>query len=314
MKKLLAVLLLSIATLVGAQTTFPNKPVRFILSLPAGSGPDVVSRKVAEVLSEKWGKPVIVENKPGGGGSIAINYLDNEPGDGYNIGFFDAGAIVSYPVLYNKPELIATIEPIRPLFTAHMALITSTDIKNFNELKQLMASNTNYGSWAVGSSGHLSGAEFGAQIRTGMDHVAYKEYPAWYIDISNKQIAYGFGSIGSSRAMREAGRIHYLGISASKRDPNWPNVPTIKELTGVELKTPPSWLAFYIRKSVDKNIKVQIEKDMREAARDPRVKEAIAKLDYVDYGSMSLPEFNRLVTQDIVNYGNVARKFNINVQ
>jgi tripartite-type tricarboxylate transporter receptor subunit TctC len=313
MKKLLAVLLMSAATLVSAQT-FPTKPVRFIVSLPAGSGPDVGARKVAEVLTEKWGKPVIVENKPGGGGSIAINYFDGEPADGYTIGFFDAGSIVSYTVLYNKPELIANIEPIRPLFTAYMALITSTNVKNFTELKTLIAKNNTYGSWAVGSAGHLAGAEFGAQFHPDMTHVAYKEYPAWYIDIYNQQLAYGFGSIGSSRAMREAGKVHYLGIAAQKRDPKWPNVPTIKELTGKAVNAPPSWLAFYIHKSVDKSVKAQLEKDLREAAQDPRVKEALSKLDYVDYGSMPLPEFNRLVAEDLENYKRITKKFNINVQ
>jgi tripartite-type tricarboxylate transporter receptor subunit TctC len=129
MKKLLAVLLMSLATVVTAQT-FPNKPVKIITSLPVGSGPDTISRKLAEKLSNKWGVPVVVENKPGGNGAVAFGAYADTAADGYTILSGDAGNFVGYPILYNKPEALSTIEPLTGQNMTNMMLVVAPSIKN----------------------------------------------------------------------------------------------------------------------------------------------------------------------------------------
>jgi tripartite-type tricarboxylate transporter receptor subunit TctC len=85
-----------------AYPAYPSKPVKIVISLPAGSGPDVQLRRVAEVLTTKWQQPVVVENKPGGSGLIAISQLAKEPADGYTLALFSVGDIVAFPILYDN--------------------------------------------------------------------------------------------------------------------------------------------------------------------------------------------------------------------
>jgi tripartite-type tricarboxylate transporter receptor subunit TctC len=105
-----------------------------------------------------------------------------------------------------------------------------------------------------------------------------------------------------------------MGIIAPRRDPAYPTVPTIKELTGKDLPEPPSWLAFFINKNVPSTVKKQIESDMRNAALDPRVKELLAKQDYTPYGNMTLTDFNLQINRQVKEFHQMSQKFNIVVK
>jgi hypothetical protein len=314
MKKFIVALMVMTVLAGNAFADFPNKTVKILTSLPVGSGPDTSARKLAEVLSEKWRVPVIIENRPGASGGVALDAYNRESADGYTIGYFDAGSIVGYPIMYNKPESIANIEPVLPFWTVYLTLFTSTQIKDFNTLKEEIAKNPTYGSWGNGSAGHLAGASFSSLFDVSINHIVYKEYGAWYVDTSNKIVTYGFGSIGSSKGMVQIGKLHYMGIIAPRRDPAYPTVPTIKELTGKDLPEPPSWLAFFIHKNVPSTVKKQIESDMRNAALDPRVKELLSKQDYTPYSNMTLTDFNLQINRQVKEFHQMSQKFNIVVK
>lgn len=302
---------LSIGT---AMADWPTKTVKILTSLPVGSGPDTTTRKLAEVLSEKWRVPVVIDNRPGASGGIALDAYNRESADGHTIGYFDAGSIVGYPIMYNKPDSVAAIEPILPFWTVYMTLFASPQIRDYAMLKEEIAKNPTYGSWANGSAGHLAGASFSSLFDVPINHIVYKDYGTWFVDTSNKAVTYGFGSIGSSKGMAQLGKLHYLAILAPRRDPAYPSVPTIKELTGKDLPEPPSWLAFFIHKNVPANVKKQIELDMRDAVADPRVKEVLSRLDYTSYGNMSLNDFNQQINRQVKEFNQMSQKFNIIVK
>jgi len=314
MKKIIMALMAITLSLGTAMADWPTKTVKILTSLPVGSGPDTTTRKLAEVLSEKWRVPVVIDNRPGASGGIALDAYNRESADGHTIGFFDAGAIVGYPIMFNKAESVAAIEPVLPLLTVYMTLFTSPQIRDYAMLKDEIAKNPTYGSWANGSAGHLAGASFSSLFDVNMNHIVYKEYGAWFVDTSNKAVTYGFGSIGSSKGMAQLGKLHYLAILAPRRDPAYPTVPTIREFTGRDLPEPPSWLAFFIHKNVPANVKKQIESDMRSAAADPRVRDLIARQDYTPYGNMTLIEFNLQISRQIKEFTQMSQKFNITVK
>jgi hypothetical protein len=314
MKKIFVFCSALLFVITSVAVDFSTKPVKLILPIGAGSGPDTLARRMAEALSKNNKNPVIVENKPGGGGSIAIDYLNKQPVDGYSIGYFDAGAIISYPVLYNKPGLIANIEPIMGSITTPFTLTTSSSIRNLTDLQNEIKKNNVYSSWAIGSGGHLAGAEFAELMGTRMTHVAYKEYSSWYIDIAEKLTTYGFSTFGSAKAMRDAGKIHHLAVLDNKRDPYWPDIPTVKELTGKDIIPPPSWLIFFISKNTPFAIKKQLEIDLKNAAQDPRVQEMLSSLNYHSLSNLSVVELTQRINQDTQNYTQIVKKFNITVE
>jgi tripartite-type tricarboxylate transporter receptor subunit TctC len=315
MKKLLAVLLIALSSLATA-ATYPNRPVKIVLCLGAGSGPDVMARKIAEVLTEKWKQPVVVENKPGGGGIIGLSYLVSEPSDGYTIGLLDGGAVVSYPILNDGKgsEIINKLEPIRPLFNSNMAVFTSSATGNFDDLKKQIAKNPSYGSWAVGSAGHILGAEFGSIFNDNMTHVAYKDFGIWQTDVANGILPYSVGSIGTTKGLVQAGKNQLVALASAKRDPKYPNLPTIKELTGRDITTIVSWVTFYGATDMPADIKSQLAQDLASAAKDSRVQEALNNLSYVPLDNMSVTEFKQLLNNDTAKYKQIVKKFNISVQ
>jgi tripartite-type tricarboxylate transporter receptor subunit TctC len=296
----------------GSWAVYPAKPVKIVISLPAGSGPDVQLRRVAEVLTTKWQQPVVVENKPGGSGFIAISQLAKEPADGYTLALFSVGDIVAFPILYDKEDVLSSVEPLVPFFTADMALFTSTQIQNITELKNEIAKNPTYGSWAVGSIGHITSAEF-ANNYNNATHVPYKDYGQWFVDTSNREIAFGFASLGSSRAMYQAGKIHYLAIASNQRDKRFPNVPTVKEAIGKNI-IGQSWLAFYINKKVTTSLKRQIEKDVREAISNQIVQTSLIENYFIPMNTMSLSEFHKQINSDRDTYLDSLKKYNIDIK
>lgn len=312
MKKIIASLLLALLSTTIAAQTFPNKPVKIILSVGVGSGPDVMARKISEVLTEKWKQPVLVENRPGGAGVVGINAINNEPSDGYTLGFLDGGSVVSYPILYKNHEPISRLEPISPVLDANMALFASSQLRNYDELKQEIIKNPSYSSWNIGSIGHLLGAEFGATLgHKNMTHIPYKDFGQWQADVSTRQVPYAFGSTGTTKNMVQAGKNKLMGIATLQRDPRYPDVPTLKELTGKNITTIISWCSFYVSVNTPAAIKSQLERDLKEAVADPRVQETMLRFDYLPIHTMSLNEFKQKVKSDQERYQSIVKTFNI---
>ena len=271
-----------------------------------------MARKISEVLTEKWKQPVVVENRPGGAGVIGLNAINNEPSDGYTLGFLDGGSVVSYPILYKNAEPISRLEPIAPVLDANMALFASSQIRNYDELKQELAKNPSYSSWNIGSIGHLLGAEFGASLgNKSMIHVPYKDFGQWQADVATRQVPYAFGSTGTTKNMVQAGKTKLIGIAALQRDLRYPDVPTVKELTGKNITTLIAWCSFYVSANAPTAIKTQLERDLKEAVADPRVQETMTKFDFIPIHTMSLADFKRKVKNDQDQYQSIVNNFNI---
>lgn len=307
--KFLTMCLISVSAWAG----YPDRPVKIIISLPAGSGPDVQLRVAAEVLSEKWGQPVVVENKPGGSGLVAMSQLTKDSSDGNTFAMFSVGDIVASPILFNKDNLLSYIEPLSPFFTADMVLFASPAMSNIKELQNEIQKNPMYGSWAVGSIGHLTGAEFANIYNKNSTHVPYKEYGPWYIDTANRVLSFGFTSLGSGNAMYRAGKIHYLAIASEQRNKKFPNVPTIREVSGKKIVAQ-SWLAFFIKKDVSELIKRQIEKDLRDAMSSQKVQSSLDDNFFIPMNTVTLKDFRGQIEKDQVNYATTLKKYNINIK
>jgi tripartite-type tricarboxylate transporter receptor subunit TctC len=315
MKKIITTLLVAFISVNVMAQNFPSKPVKIILSVGVGSGPDVMARKISEVLTEKWKQPVLVENRPGGAGVIGLNAINHESADGYTLGFLDGGSVVSYPILYKNYEPISRLEPILPVLDANMALFASSQIRNYDELRQEIAKNSSYSSWNIGSIGHLLGAEFGASLgNKSMTHVPYKDFGQWQADVSTRLVPYAFGSTGTTKNMVQAGKTKLIGIATTQRDSRYPDVPTLKELTGKNITTLISWCSFYVAAGTPAVVKTLLERDLRDAVADPRVQETMTKFDYIPIHTMSLTDFKQKVKNDQDRYQSIVNNFKITPQ
>jgi tripartite-type tricarboxylate transporter receptor subunit TctC len=291
---------------------FPDKTVKFVISLPVGSGPDSQLRRLAEVLSEKWKQPVVIENRTGGSGIVAMNHLINEPANGYTIGMFTMADIVAFPVLYPANKTQDQMELLAPFFDADMVLFTSPKIKNLTELKQTLKANPTYGSGAVGSIQHIVATEVANMYVSNAVHVPYRDFTNWKIDTSNGTLAFGFTSLGSGNPMYQAGKIHYLAIAAEHRDKKFPNVPTVQELTGQNIVAS-SWLAFFVKKDLPHLVKQQLVRDIRSVISEQKIQTSLMDVYYIPLNHVTPEKFSQQVERDRMNYKNNLKRYNINL-
>lgn len=309
MKKLVIALLLAVSTSFVAADTFPNKTVKITIGFPAGSGPDSVLRVISEQLSKKWNTTVIVDNKPGGNGVIGLESYYKAPADGHNLYFGDNAVVVSYPILYNR-KITDKLIPLVPVTQNGLMLFASPKVKDFRELTELIKQKPLFGSWGVGSAGHIVGLELTDLIGVSATHVPYREYSQWFTDTSNSELTFGFATPGSGNQLEKAGKLKFIAFAGSTRHPDYPNVPTILELTNKPVGSLSGWLAFFINKETPQDKTNQLEKDIREVLTTPEVKQFMANLVYKPW-PISNREFEKYVASEINIYLQMVKKHNI---
>lgn len=222
-----------------AQANFPNKPVTLHTAFSAGSGPDAVLRVLADKLSKIWGQPVVVNNRSGGAGFVAIDQVKTLPADGYHLLQLDSEQLAALPLLYKsrKFDPFKTFDAVAGLYVAPF-MVTVPASSNWKSMSDLIAEakanpgKLTYGSWGVGSPSHLGAEQIDLLMGTEMRHIPFRDMGQLFSAVGSNDLSWSFGSIPSSRGTYQAGKIRYLAAGTRKRLPQLPDVPTLSELGG----------------------------------------------------------------------------------
>jgi len=288
------------------------EPVKIITNLPVGSGPDNITRKLAEELTNMWHVPVIVDNRPGAAGVVAIDYYLNQPADGNTILMLDAGAWGTTPIIYNKEDKFAQLQIVTPLYSSDWVVVTNNKIKTLDELRQAVKARPYFGSWGIGSAGHLCGIEVSAKLGISTTHIPYKEYGQWFVDIINGDLPFSCASIGSSEQYYKAGKINWLSITSTKPEVDLPTVPTATKFFGSTFQLDSAYAVFFINKQIDAQHVAQMRKDIKQALQNPNLKEAI-KFVHGKTWNGTAEEFEQFVVKDIAYNRRVIDKLDIKI-
>ncbi len=221
----------------NSQAAWPTKPIRLVLPSGAGGGADIFSRPLAEWLSKELGQPVLVDNKPGANGVIAHEQVVRQPGDGYNLLISFAAAILGNKAMNAKlqHDTIADLKPIGLIGGEGGNLLVVNPALPVNNLQQLIAyaksqpGGINYGSWGVGSGGHLVMETLKAQTGITLNHVPYKTVAAIAPDVVSGVLQVSTIDAGTPVALIKAGRIRAIAALSPKRLPQVPEVQTMGE-------------------------------------------------------------------------------------
>ena len=262
---------------------FPTRQVTVVTAFPAGSGPDAVLRLVGEKLSKLWGQPVLINNKPGGGGFIAIEASQRAPADGYTLVQFDSEHLAALPLLYKAKGYVTlnNFDPVAPLFRTPFFVAVPTDSK-WQNMKDLIGAakaepgKINYGSWGIGSPGHLGGEQLELLSGLTMTHVPYREMSQLFSAVGSGELHWSFGSLPSSQGIYKAGKLRYIAVAASRRVPQMPAVPTMAEAGGPAGLEVNSFVSLLAPKGIAGPIKSKIHADVLKVLADPDIK---AKFD-----------------------------------
>lgn len=258
---------------------YPARPVSITTGFPVGSGPDVVLREVADRLARLWGQRVIVENKPGGGGFIAIDTVRRNAPDGYSLLQLDSEQLAALPHLYRQRnyDALAVFDPVASQFRTPflVAIATGAPWRTMADLitaARAAPGKLTYGSWGVGSPGHLGAIMLEEKSGVSMEHVPYRETAQLFMAVGNGDINWSFGSIPSSQAAYKSGKIRYLAVAAPARIPQMPDVPTVAEAGGPADLDVNSFVVLVAPKGIAPAIRDRISADVAKVIDSPEVR------------------------------------------
>ena len=234
-----------LAAPVLAQQAYPTKPIRLILPFPPGGSTDIVARLIGQKLTESWGVPVLVDNRPGAGGNIAAEAAAKSPPDGhtlFQVNVANAIGATLYPKL--NYDLVSSFAPVTQLASTPYVLLAhpSVPAKNTRELVALAKTRPgvlNYASAGAGSATHLSGELLKALSGTDIVHVPYKGTGPAVTALLSGEVDLYFTTVPAAVPLVKGGRIRALGVTSAKRTALMPEVAPIADagLKGYETGT-----------------------------------------------------------------------------
>ena len=317
MKKLLAVLLAVFASQAAAQT-YPNKPVRVIISFTPASATDIVGRIVAAKLSEYWGQPVVPENRSGAGGSLGSNVVAQAAPDGYTL-LISSNAHAVNPAIYLKLpyETTKDFTDISPLSELPNVLVVNGGSR-FKTLADLIAygkanpGKINFGHAGVGSGTHLNTVKLITAAGIEVTQVPFKGTPEVVQAIFSGAVDCYWVPISAGVSNIRAGKLRALAVSTGKRSPLLPDLATTAE-AGVKGADFGLWFGLWGPAGIPADIVNKISTDTRRALADPVVLERLKNTGNSAL-DMSPADFARFVRSEIEAYGRIARAAGIQPQ
>ena len=302
-----AVVVATCASVAAAQP-YPVKPIRLIVPLAAGSTADIASRFVGDGLSKALGQPVVIENKTGAGGTIAMAELARSAPDGYTIAFASQGTLVFNQAIFAKPGYDSTkdFQPIAFLGGVSNVMIvppTSAATKPTDVIAAAKAKpgELNFSSGGAGTSHHLSGVLFGRVTDTQLVHVPYKGAPQGVLAVMAGEVSMGFFNTPTVIGQIKEGKVKALGVTSLKRSPLLPNVPTLDEqgVKGYEMNT---WFGFIAPAGTPPEIVARLNTEINRLLTGPEIREKLGPQGF-DLAPPTTPAaFAKLVSDDMVKW------------
>jgi tripartite-type tricarboxylate transporter receptor subunit TctC len=296
------------STLAQAQTAYPSQPIKFIVPYPAGGTTDVLARMVAQKMQESWQQTVVVENKPGAGGTIGNNLVAKATADGYTV-LFGIVALVQQMTLMKLPyDPLKDFAPISRVAVtpAVFAASTSLPVNNLAELIKLVKANPgkySFGTYGPGTSAHLQGELL--NLQTGMDllHIPYQGAAPLVTAMLGGQLSTAFMDAGSSR--QHIPKFKVLGVTGSERLSWLPNVPTFKE-QGLNSFEPMGWLGLLLPAATPKPVVDKFSAETQRILKLPDVREKIEAMGLIPGGETS-DSFAKIMKSDADIYARIIR-------
>lgn len=280
--KILTVFAIAICFAVPALAQdYPAKPVTVIVPYTEGSATDIIARIVSKKLSEMWGQPVMIENKPGAGGTVGAGVVAKAPPDGYTL-LIHAGTHAESFAFYDKlPFTLKDFTDIAPLASQPMVLFVSP-ASGFKSVSELIAAaktkpgQLKFGSPGIGTTAHLAAEQFKSMAGIDVVHVPFKGGPEAIAAMKDGGITYAFLPLAIMLKGVREGKLIALGVTSAKRSHELPDVPTIAE-AGFTRFEATVWWGIWAPAGITAGVKDKLAKDVAGALASPDMIEQFKK-------------------------------------
>jgi tripartite-type tricarboxylate transporter receptor subunit TctC len=297
---------------------YPNRPVTAVVSFTAGSGTDIVGRIVLQKVAEYWGQPVVVENKPGAGGSIASALVAKAAPDGYTLLVNSNAHTVNPAIFAQLPyDTLRDFVDVVPLAMQPNVLVTNAASPYRSVADVLRAAREkpgtiNFASAGIGSATHLNLEKFIDAAGIKVTHVPYKGTPEVITGLLNGSVDLYWAPISAVLSQLEGGKLRALAVSTATRNSRLPNVPTTGE-AGVANADAPIWFALWAPAGTPQAVVERISADVRRATASPDVREKLAALGNEPL-DLAPAAFARFVREEVDSNARVIRAAGIKPQ
>ena len=301
---------LSAAALVPAQEGYPNRPIRIIVGYSAGGGNDIIVRVMQPELAKGLGQQIIIENKPGAQSIIAAELVAKSPADGYTLLMGPSGPMTINPATYSKLPYspLRDFAPISMIasFPLIVAVSAASPIRSVKELVEYAKANPGKANYASSAGIFQIATElFKQKTGTQIEMIPYKGSGESIQAVISGQVLMTIIDPPPTAGPMKAGTVRGLAVTAAKRHPSWPDVPTMAE-AGVPDMEVPVWTAFFAPANTPPAIVARLQKEVARVVQAPEVKERFAGLSIEPVGGTS-EELGRQVARDIEKWTAVAR-------
>jgi tripartite-type tricarboxylate transporter receptor subunit TctC len=317
---LLAACIVSLAAILPAAAQYPTHSVTIVVPFPPGGGTDTGARLLAVRLAQRWGQPVIVENRPGAAGAIGADYVSKARPDGHTLLMGNFGTQSINPTLYAKklsynPDTsftAVTLVADLPLVLLVNPSLPVAGAKDLIALARAQPGAITYSSSGSGGSMHLAGALFENASGTQMLHVPYRGGAPAIADLIAGHVNVSFATILESSGHIKSGRLRALAVTGLARSPTLPDIPTLSDtvLPGFNSS---SWIGLLAPAGTPQAVVDAIARDVREALAIPELRQ-----QFLDQGAMPVggtpAQFQALIDNDRRRYAKVIQEKNITVE
>lgn len=299
-----------------ALADYPDRPIKLIVPYAAGGGADSTARIVAQQMSQTLGQQIVIENRPGGGGTIAGSFVAKAPADGYTL-LFDASAFAANPALRKLPyDARADFIPVSLVVIAPNILVTGpkAPYKTVAELldhARKNESSATYASAGVGSASHLAGEALNQAGGVKIAHVPYRGGAPALNDVMGDRVSLYFGNTASTLGQVTSGTVRALAIGSPKRSPLLPEVPTLTE-SGLKDFVSQEWNGLFAPKGTPPAVIERLSREVMAAVANPEIKAKLEKLGLEPVGNTP-DAFARFLEADMARAEATAKAANIRI-
>nr|WP_145544693.1 tripartite tricarboxylate transporter substrate binding protein [Variovorax boronicumulans] len=297
---------------------YPSKPLTIVVPSVAGNVNDAVARLLGQELTRAWGQPVIVDNKPGAGTTTGTKFVAQAPKDGYTV-------LLTFTAHVQNPPLFPNIgyDPVKD-FTAVSEVAASSTIlavspdfpaRTLPELVKLVKANPGkypYGSYGMGTTGHILGELFKREAGLEMVHVPYKGGAPLATDLAAGHVKIGLIAVGTAKPLLQSGKLVPVAMAGAQRSALLPDVPTFLE-NGYKGFEPDAWMGLLMPAGVPPERAAALSKEVARIVRLPEIDKRMRELNLVPIGNTP-QEFDAVLRGDLDKWSRFVRELDIKIE
>jgi tripartite-type tricarboxylate transporter receptor subunit TctC len=307
-----AVALLCFATFEASAQAYPSRPIRVVVPWPAGGITDVIIRGVSQHMSEALGQPIVVDNRPGAGGTLGAAIVAKATPDGQTLLVHDIASHCISASIYKKLPYgpLNDFEPVAMVAGSPMVVITNPKLKirtlqQFIELAKAQPGKINYASSGVGAITHLAPVRFFRMAGLDVVHVPFKGSLQSASSVMNGETSLSFSTMPAAVPQAKAGRLVILATSFARRSDQLPDVPTIAEVLGQPFDLG-LYSGMWVPKGTSNAIVQRLHKEVMAGLQDPRVKQILMTVSAVP-GTMTPPQYSAYLKKEVRDWAEIVR-------